>query len=210
MAWAPDYVEVEDLREYVTNSSEVIAADEAQYPRAIAAASRAVDKHCRRQFGKADAPVARFYAARWSSTLGAWVADIDDLMTVTGLTVELDTTGDETYGSELATGEYTLRPRNAAADGEPWTELMVSGSASASPSGVDGELRVTAGWGWSSVPVAVEEACLLQAARFAVRRSAPFGVAGSPDVGSEVRLLSRVDPDVAVSLAAYRKVAKPR
>jgi hypothetical protein len=44
---------------------------------------------------------------------------------------------------------------------------------------------------------------LLQASRLDFRRVAPAGVAGSPETGSEVRLLARVDPDVAVSLKDY-------
>jgi len=43
-------------------------------------------------------------------------------------------------------------------------------------------------------------ATVLQANRLLKRRHAPFGVAGSPELGSELRLLARVDPDVAVSL----------
>jgi len=58
-------------------------------------------------------------------------------------------------------------------------------------------------WGWSAVPVPVKEATYLQASRFHSRRDSPYGIAGSPDQGSELRLLSRVDPDVAVSLSDF-------
>lgn len=54
------------------------------------------------------------------------------------------------------------------------------------------------------IPAGVTQACLLQASRFFARRYSPFGIAGSPENGSELRLLSRVDPDVAVVLAPYR------
>jgi hypothetical protein len=53
------------------------------------------------------------------------------------------------------------------------------------------------------VPSAVKQACLIQASRFFTRRYAPFGVAGSPESGSEMRLLAKVDPDVAVILGPY-------
>jgi hypothetical protein len=58
-------------------------------------------------------------------------------------------------------------------------------------------------WGWDAVPDAVKEATLLQGSRLDFRRVAPAGVAGSPETGSEVRLLARVDPDVAVSLKDF-------
>jgi hypothetical protein len=193
MAWAPDYTEVDDLREFVTDLATQIPADEANFPRAIAAASRAIDRHCRRQFGLVAAPEVRRY--RVHRRCGYWVADIDDLMTTTGLLID-----------GQAVVEPELTPLNAAAEGKPWTALEVDESI------LDdrGRVSLTARWGWTTVPVAVTEACLLQASRLVARRGAPFGVAGSPATGSEVRLLAKVDPDVAVSLGAYQRRARPQ
>lgn len=53
------------------------------------------------------------------------------------------------------------------------------------------------------IPDAVKLACLLQASRFFIRKNAPFGVAGSPQDGSEIRLLARLDPDVLVMLGPF-------
>lgn len=193
MAWAPDYITPDDLREFATRSPTVIDTDESQYPRAITAASRAIDRHCRRQFGLVATPEARRYRVRQRG--GYWVADIDDLMTVTGLLV-----------AGLAVVDPELTPLNAAAEGAPWTALEVDADA------LDDRCRVTitARWGWSDVPLSVEEACLLQASRLVNRRGAPFGIAGSPNDGSEMRLLAKLDPDVAVSLEPYRKRVLPR
>lgn len=193
MAWAPEYTTADDLREFITNSEVEIDADEANFPRAIAAASRAIDLHCRRQFGQVAAPEVRRYRVRYRA--GYLVAVMDDLMTTTGLLVD---------GEAVATPELT--PLNASAESRPWTALEVDSSA------VDdrGRVSITARWGWSTVPVAVVEACLLQASRLSARRGAPFGIAGSPTDGSEMRLLAKVDPDVAVSLEPYRRKARPR
>lgn len=57
--------------------------------------------------------------------------------------------------------------------------------------------------GEGSTPSAIVNACLLQASRFWSRRSSPFGVAGSPEFGNELRLLNRLDPDVEVMLGPY-------
>ncbi|WP_211288847.1 hypothetical protein [Actinophytocola xinjiangensis] len=121
-------------------------------------------------------------------------------------------TGFEVATEQHAAGEFVavvgpvLRPRNAGPEGRPWTELAIPdafavGARFGQPDGV----RVTARFGWTTVPVAVEQASLLQASRLVARRSAPFGVAGSPEVGSEMRLLAKVDPDVAVTLDGYRR-----
>jgi hypothetical protein len=56
----------------------------------------------------------------------------------------------------------------------------------------------------------VHTATLLQGGRLYTRRSALFGIAGSPESGSEMRLLSKVDPDVAVMLRGYRRIARPK
>jgi hypothetical protein len=62
-------------------------------------------------------------------------------------------------------------------------------------------VEVRATFGWTAIPDLVISATLLQAGRFASRRDSPYGIAGSPDTGSELRLLDKVDPDVAVMLA---------
>jgi hypothetical protein len=208
VTWKPDYVTVDDLREYMTKSAVEITEDETTFARAVTAASRAVDRHTRRQFGLVAAAAARQYTAIYSG--GYWVVPIDDLMTVTGLVVEVDTAGDNTYATEVTAPGYVLRPRNADADGKPWTKLAFTANAEAYPTGVEGGVQVTAKWGWSTVPTTVELATLLQASRLFVRRESPYGVAGSPSDGSEMRLLSRLDPDVAVMLKDYEKRAQPR
>lgn len=200
MAWAPSYATTVELAAYVRVGD---TADDVQLGLATAAASRAIDRTCRRQFGLAAAPADRFYTARLDAFLGRWVVDIDDLMTTTDLEIAVDTEADGTYAGSLT--DYSLTPRNAVADGEPWTRIVVGSSSTITPTALDGGVRVTAQFGWPTVPDAVKQACLLQASRILARRDSPFGVAGSPENGSEIRLLARVDPDVEVALAGYKR-----
>jgi uncharacterized phiE125 gp8 family phage protein len=195
MAWAPDYITAAELKAFLRIDD---TADDVQLGVAITAASRAVDSHCNRQFGVV-AAAAEFKYTAWANTeRGVWVIDVDDLMTTTNLAIEVD-------GTALAVDEYTLEPVNAAAKGRPWTCLTVADDSATQPTGVAHEVAVTALWGWTTVPTAVKQATYLQASRFFARRQSPYGIAGSPDQGSELRLLSRVDPDVAVSLTDYRR-----
>lgn len=195
MAWAPDYGTDEDLREYVAVGD---FDDDVQIGLARHTASRAVDEHCNRQFGQIDEPVERLYTAWPDLERGRWVVTIDDLMTTTGLVVEVD-------GTAITSAGYTLEPVNAAAAGRPWTSLAFTSDAEATPTGCVHEVSAVARWGWTAVPQAVEQATLLQASRLLKRRDAPFGVAGSPELGSELRLLAKVDPDVAVALRGLRR-----
>lgn len=193
MAWAPSYAATSQMRDFARIGD---GADDAQLDLAVAAASRAVDTTCNRQFGKVDVSEQRVYTPVWDRRRARWVIEIDDLQTAVGLTVAVT-------GGALTS--YTLEPRNATAQGRPWTLLVVDPASSVKPAGTEYEAAITASWGWTSVPTAIVQATLLQANRIFARRTSPYGVAGSPDAGSELRLLARLDPDVAVAVNSYRR-----
>lgn len=195
MVWAPDYLDVDELEDYVRVADDV---DAVQVAWAIGTASRAIDRACGRQFGKVAAPEARVYRPHWSGDLCCWVADVDDLATVTGS--DLD-------GAALAAA--ALYPRNAVAKGKVWYRLALAVSGW-STSGQPDDVTVTAAWGWPAVPTAIIQATALQASRLLARRDSPFGVAGSPQQGSELRLLAKLDPDVLTSIADYVRLGAPR
>lgn len=199
MAWAPDYTSVAALKAYVRIPA-LDTQDDVQLALAVTAASRAVDNATNRQFGLVAAPEARYYTAEYQSCDYRYTVEIDDLMVVTGASIVADSTGEGDY--DLAVTSYTLKPANAAAKGKPYTHLWIGSDVSLPVQVVDG-LQVTARWGWTDVPDTVEQATLIQASRFFTRREAPFGIAGSPESGSEMRLLERVDPDVGLMLRPY-------
>lgn len=194
MAWAPDYVEVDDLASYLRVED---VFDDAQMALAITSASRAVDYETNRQFGRTDSTEARTYFAKPDWEWGYSYIEIDDLMITGSPEVTID-------GDAVTT--FVLEPVNASQKGRPWTSIRFTADSEFKPSTFSNEVIVTAPyWGWSSIPDTIKQATLFQASRFLKRRDAPFGVAGSPDLGSELRLLSRVDPDVAVALRDYRR-----
>lgn len=198
MVWKPDYITSADVKAYLRVTDTV---DDAQFSGWATAASRAVDRACNRQFGSVAAPVARTYRRppAYDPTTGLFVLDIDDVQSSAGLLVN---------GTAYASSVTTLMPDNAPADGRPWTRLgFTSWPVMQSPGGPIVNV-ITAAWGWTAVPVQVVQACLLQCARWNFRRDAPSGVAGSPDQGSEVRLLAKLDPDVATVLAGLPRPRK--
>src|SRR5688572_8125097 len=185
--WAPDYIERDEIKDYVRVDDSL---DDAKWDLAIPAASRAIDRGTGRQFGIVEAVEARTYAVKYRPRTRRWHAAIDDLRTVAGLVLPAS-----------VTSGYRLFPRNAVALGFAWTEITFAED----PRNDDDELDMTALWGWESIPVAIKHAAALQTSRFAARWDSPYGIAGSPDQGSELRLLARVDPDVAVSIRHYRR-----
>ena len=198
--WAPDYVTTAELAAFMRISDNL---DDAQLARAVTAASRAIDQATGRQFGLVAAPEARYYTLAYDSRKCRWFADIDDLMTDTGLALAYDSDDDGGFATTVDTGDVVLDPRNAAAKSEPWTRLWVRPGSTATVGAVQDGLRVTARWGWSAVPTAIVEAALLQASRVASRRDSPYGIAGTGEQAPALRILSKVDPDVEVAVRPY-------
>lgn len=200
MALFPDYATLEDFKAYL-RIDEDDDTDDDQLELAITSASRAVDRSTSRQFGVNGSAVARVYTAEWSRTLGRYVVEVDDFMTLTGLLVASSTSTEGTFDNSITT--FRTYPFDAAGDGRPWTKILIAPGTSVTcdPGGV----QVTANWGWTAVPDTIKMATLIQAARFHKRRDSAFGIAGSPDLGNELRLLDRLDPDVAELIRSYRR-----
>lgn len=193
MAWAPIYASSAELKAY-TRIPNDDTLDDVQAALALEASSRAIDVHTNRQFGLVATAEERFYTARWDHRRCRWIVPIDDLMTTTSFAIEVN-------GSAITA--YDLEPSNAEFKARPWTQVVIDSTSAVFPTAEVDAVDITGRWGWTTVPDAIKQACLLQANRFLSRRNSPYGVTGSPELGSELRLLSRLDPDVAVILAPY-------
>lgn len=191
--WAPDYVDPDGLKNYQRIDDTI---DDDEIAGACTAASRAIDNATGRQFGQLDAAETWTYgpevARVWRPDLQLYVIDIDDVQDTTGLTVD---------GVAYAGSGAVLLPRNAPRKGRPYTQLGFTSCPS-------GDVDVHARFGWSAFPAGVVMAAKLQGNRFANRRDSPYGVAGSPQQGTELRLLARLDPDVAVNLKGLSRRPK--
>ena len=179
------------------------AADDVTLQLALDAAEAQINAFTGRSFGIDGSVVARSYVATANGAL-----DVDPIATLTGLVVETDANDDGTYETLWTTGtDFRVEPVNAAALGPPWNRLVATGSK-LFPTGnrYYPGVRVTAKYGWpGSPPAPVKEATLIQASRLWKRKDAPFGVAGSVEFGSEMRLLAKLDPDVEALLGPYRR-----
>lgn len=173
-------------------------ADDDELDLAINAASRAIDEVTGQRFWVDGSDVARYYTADSATRLVLHgPPEATTLVTVTSVAV--DTGGAGTFGTSLTNNtHYTLGPRSAAVSGgRPYRELVSLPRESwRFPVGVRDGVRITGTFGWSTVPDAIEEACLIQAARLFKRsREAPFGIA--PIAGFDVGMrITRLDPDV--------------
>ena len=175
------------------------AVDDITLGAVLEAVSRGIDMHCGRFFYKTAAATVRYYTPQDDDEVS-----IADCVSLTAVATDAD--GDRTYEDTWAATDYDLLPENASTDGQPYTLLATSPNSNYDfPVGVRKGLKLTGTWGWPDVPPPIHEACLIQAARVFKRKDAPFGIAGSPELG-QMRL-GRLDPDVLWLLDAFRNIA---
>ena len=186
MAWSPDYVTDAELGTYLGSESTVETAPLRAL--AITAASRVIDQATSRQFGKVDEPEARLFTAEWDRRRRAYVVRIDDLSTDAGVAMTSDGTTVE---------DFTLKRDK---HGHPFVRLISDASAMTD---TEDAISIYGTWGWAAVPDTIKAATLIQAHRIVIAQHSPHGVAGSPELGNELRLLERVHPEVAVMIRPY-------
>jgi hypothetical protein len=189
--WKPVYAQLAQMRDWLRLRDMEDTDDDVLLRLKLSAASRALDRSCLRQFGKVDELTARKYRVRWSRNRNAYVTEIDDIMDLTDFAITVD-------GVALTIDDdYELQPLNAIADGKPYTWIEISATCAGR-----GRMVGTGWWGWNSPwPDEVTESTMLQASRLNIRRDSPYGIAGGSDSGSELRLLARLDPDIAPLLS---------
>ena len=176
------------------------SVDDTPLEAAINAASRMIDDYTGRFFyadGTIAAPVYRYY-----TPLNYYSLAVDDFTSISA--IASDENLSQTYGTAWASSDYLVEPKNNVRRGWPYTRLISIGRY-IWPSRLPQSVRISGVWGWLATPSEVNMATLIQASRLFVRRQSPFGIAGSPDLGT-VRLSSRVDADVEALLRPFRKV----
>ncbi len=136
-----------------------------------------------------------------------WCVETDDFSTLTGLIVEVDTGYDNTYATTLTVNtDFVVQPRDQLRNGQPWpyTSLQIAPrSRHYFPAPYIGQhetVRVTARWGWASVPEQVHEACLVAAAQLFAAKDAPDGFIGLDGWGP---VRTRENPEIRGLLGPY-------
>lgn len=175
--------------------------DDAALELAIESSSRMIDDYCDRFFyqdGTAQSPVSRYY-----TPIDMYYVQIDDIVTITEIATDEDLSF--SWDTVWSTTDFMVEPINNPRKGWPYNKLLAVG-AYIFTAALPQSLRVKGIWGWSAVPKEIKTACLIQSSRMFLRRQSPFGIAGSPELGT-VRLLAKLDADVEALIKPLRRFA---
>jgi hypothetical protein len=163
---------------------------------AIESASRMIDGYTARTFYNGGTAT-RNYAATDALNL-----IIDDAISVSQVS-STDEVGD-TY-VVWGANDFQLEPLNSRSDGlyMPYTGIRAVGDYTWPVVDQQALCRITAVWGWASVPVAIKQATIIQSSRLFKRLDSPLGVAGFGDLGA-IRVGRYLDPDVEQLAMPFR------
>lgn len=157
------------VAQYVAEVTKSDSSDNARIAAHLLAMSRVLDSELGRCFNKDDTAVARYFNAEergydYERCGYLRSLEVDDIADGEDLVIAIDTGRDGTYATTLEASDYQLRPRNALVQAEPrpYTEIFLPGYTGATRGAwLPGEdLRITAKWGWPSVPQAIVTACI--------------------------------------------------
>ena len=167
---------------------------------ATESASRLIDGYAARIFYNAGTAT-RYYVAQ-----DDFVVEVDDLANGT-VTITTAQDADGVFDTTWGTDDYQLEPLNGVLDGMAWpyTNIRAVGDYLWPISGGEALVKVTGTFGWPAVPVAIKQACIIQASRIYKRLDSPTGIVGFGDLGA-IRVSSQLDPDVAQLVGPYRRL----
>jgi hypothetical protein len=166
---------------------------------ALAAASRGIEKFCRRQFNDAGTATARVYYPLHNK-----LVIVDDFHTEAGLVVKTDTDDDGVFDQTWNAADYLLEPLNGVQDGItgwPYWRIRAVEYLRFDRLGERPPVQVTAQWGWAAVPAPIKESCLALSEEVFKMKDSPYGIAGFGDFVVRIR----DNPKIAGMLTSYRK-----
>ena len=174
--------------------------DDALLEMAVESASRLIDGHTSRRFYSGGTTV-KFFAAT-----DEIICEVDDLASE-NIILQTSANANNIYDITWDVTDYQLEPLNGDLDGLPWpyTKIRAIENYLFPVLGKEALVKVTGVFGWPEIPMAVTQACIIQASRIFKRLDSPLGVAGFGDMGA-MRVSTNIDPDVAQLLMPYKRM----
>ena len=184
------------------NINDTDSATDAMLESIVEAVSRRIDDECHRRFYIDTSAQSRYYTARQVDVL--FVEDIASADS--DVTVAIDTNGDGTVDNTFTASDFHLLPYSANDDSLPYQKIEVSTPGQyLFPVGVRKGVKITAKFGWPTVPKPIAQACMLQSERLFKRFATPLGVEAMTSLGRQTLSIPKLDPDVELLISRYIK-----
>lgn len=194
------YADNDAVTDEIGGSNKAIV--QSKVDRAIAAASRRIDKRTGRRFWQDATVTTREFFAE-GSLIESCVEQVLDISTTTGLIVKLDTGDNGAFATTLTINtDFILLPPNAADDSEPFTAIRLIDEVFPTSSYGRPTLQITAKFGWPSVPSDIETACINQAVFLYKAPDAAMGGLSFGD-GSFMRVRNGLNPVAEDLVSGY-------
>jgi hypothetical protein len=176
------------------------AVDDLRIDVALAAATAQVQEHCNRVFVQESTATARVYVAQ-----SAGLVQTDDISTTVGLIVQTDPGANGVFDQTWQTADYQLEPLNGLVNGayRPFTTIRAIRSLYFPSDYGQALVRITARWGWSTIPDTVKQATIIQTIHVFKSVDAPFGATPFAETGI-LRLRTALHPTAVALLEDYR------
>lgn len=203
MAIVNGYIALSEIKTYLGLSG---SGQDDNLENAIEAASREIDAICGRFFYQTTS------GDKYFTPISEYEIELPDISTATGLAVYTDTTDNGTHDTTLTINtDFITKPFDSGDEVggiqyHPITNITILNTRSSerfNPSIIK-NIKITAKWGWETVPQSIEQATFLQATRLFKRKDSPFSVYGNPETGT-AELFSKFDPDGLKLIKAYIK-----
>jgi hypothetical protein len=165
------YMDVKDITMYTSIIPDVLAATQDE-----------IDDYCHRQFNDSGAATPRLYKSQSSKLLA-----VDDFSTLDGLVVETRR-WDDTEWTVMDATSYEVHPYGGMHNGKPGYPYTKIVPTLYSHFWFSDQIRVTARWGWTSVPAGVIQAFKIMASDTFQLKDSRMGIAGSDTFGQIVRV----------------------
>lgn len=170
------------------------AIDDAVLERTVEAASRMIDGYCRRRFYTDAVPSVHYYRSN-----DGWRVYTADFLTTESVTVVTDDNDDSAFETTWTAAEYQLEPAN----GQTYTAIAALTRRFPVYRSGRNAVKVTATWGFPTVPVQITEATLILGSRLFKRKDSPEGIIGFGELGG-LRITPN-DKDVCALIQPYVK-----
>lgn len=177
------------------------AIDDSLLELAIESASREIENYAERKFTSTS-------GTRVFNPTNPFLLVTDDIVSITTLKTSLDGVA---WDTTWATTDFQLEPLNGIAGGltTPYTQVRAIGNylfptwAVGSTAANQASVQIVGVFGWSSIPAAIQQACVILAMRIYKRLDSPLGMIQN-DMGA--MRVGRFDPDVEALIAPFRRM----